>query len=100
MTADHHVADPQHGDRIFHRRGNAARFRPERRHDVAGVADHEHLARFALGDEFGHHTAVCTGDPGDCLVCQRMKQIFALGKCLFPEFAKAFDKLFHDVLHR
>jgi hypothetical protein len=34
------------------------------------------------------------------LVCQRMKQIFALGKCLFPEFAKAFDKLFQDALHR
>jgi len=100
MSADHHVANAQHGDRILHRRGNPARLRPERRHDVAGVANHEHLARFALCEQLGHDAAVRAGDEQRArrlLVRQRLKQAFAFGKRLCPELPDTFDQLFHDV---
>jgi hypothetical protein len=62
MAANHHVADAQRRHRIFDAGRDAASLGAVGWHDIAGVADNEHLARLPLSQELGHHPAIRAGD--------------------------------------
>lgn len=91
MAADHDIRHAQRNHGIFDSRGNAARLRPERRHDIPGITNDKELSRLLLGNQFRHQTAVRTGDEqrfGILAGGQAAEEFFTLGKISFWKLRK------------
>lgn len=92
MATDDDVRDAQNGDRVFDCRGDAAGSRAVGRHDIAGVADHEQVAGFPLGQQFRDDPAVRAGNEHSSGVLgggQILEESRALWKGFPLEFQKA-----------
>ena len=101
MAADHDVLDAQHRDRIFDGGRNAAGLGAVRRHNIAGVTNHEQFARFTLRKEFRHNTTVRAGDKQRLgILCRRelLEQLDTLRINLALKAQKAVNDVTHEVL--
>ena len=99
MAADHDIRHAQRNHGIFDSRGNAARLRPERRHDIPGITNDKELSRLLLGNQFRHQTAVRTGDEqrfGILAGGQAAEEFFTLGEDLFLEVEEALNDMLHS----
>ncbi len=85
-------------DGVLDCRRHAARFRAVGRHDVARVANHEHVARFLLCDELRHEPAVGTRDKQRAWVLARGKLLVEYG-ALWERLAPKLEKSVNDILH-
>ncbi|SAL90168.1 hypothetical protein KPHVMX_140029 [Klebsiella pneumoniae] len=99
MAADHDIRHAQRNHGIFDGRGNAARLRPERRHDIPGITNDKELSRLLLGNQFRHQTAVRTGDEkrfGILAGGQAAEEFFTLGEDLFLKVEEALNDMLHS----
>jgi hypothetical protein len=98
VAADHDIGHPKRRHRVFHGGGDATRLGSVAGHDVASVANHEQIARFSLGEQFGHNATVGAGDeqrPWRLAGGQLLEQFPAARQNLALKFQETVD----DILH-
>ncbi|MNQ83423.1 hypothetical protein D3C85_985010 [compost metagenome] len=102
VATDHDILHAQHRDRILDGGRDAAGFWTVRRHDVAGIANHEQFAWFTLRKEFRHHAAVRAGDEQRLGMLRRrelLEELNALRIDFSLKAQEAVDDVTHGVLH-
>ena len=101
VAADHDIGHTKRRHRVFHGGGDATRLGSVAGHDVAGVANHEQIARFSLGEQFGHDATVGAGDeqrPWRLAGGELLEQFPAARQDLALKFQETVDDILHAPL--